>query len=102
MDTSKYGKDIVTELKSHIEEASWTNDETVQAAGTGHGGRVLFLDNEVIPAAFYVETAWSYPLGFIKEPKSVAEPHKHDYDEVLAMFGTDLDNPYDLNGEVEL
>jgi hypothetical protein len=37
MDTSKY---IVTELKSNIDEASWTNDEAVQAAGKGPGGRV--------------------------------------------------------------
>ena len=57
MDTSKYGKYIVTELKSNIAEASWTNDEAVRAAGKGPGGRVLFLDNEVIPGAFYVETA---------------------------------------------
>jgi hypothetical protein len=101
MDKSKYGKYIVTELKSNIDEASWTNAGVVQAAGKGRGGRVLFLDSEVIPGAFYVETAWSVPRGPIKEPKSVAEPHKHDYDEVLAMFGTDLDNPYELNGEVE-
>jgi hypothetical protein len=101
MDTSKYGKYIVTGLKSNIAEASWTNPEVVQAAGEGHGGRVLFLDDEVIPGAFYVETAWSSPQGLIEEPISVAEPHKHDYDEVLAMFGTDLDKPYELNGEVE-
>ncbi len=100
-DASKYGKYIVTELKSNIAEASWTNAGVVQAAGKGHGGRVLFLDSEVIPGAFYVETAWSFPQGVIKEPKSVAEPHTHDFDEVLGMFGTDLDHPYELNGEVE-
>ena len=54
MDTSKYGKYIVTGLKSNIAEASWTNPEVVQAAEKGHGGRVLFLDEEVIPGAFYV------------------------------------------------
>ena len=100
-DTSKYGKYIVTELKSNVDEASWTNAGAVPAAGKRPGGRVLYLDNEVIPGAFYVETAWSPPRGIIKEPRSIAEPHKHDYDEVLAMFGTDLDNPYELNGEIE-
>ena len=29
-------------------------------------------------------------------------PHTHDYDEVIAFFGTDLNNPYDLGAEVEL
>lgn len=99
MAETQYGKYIITELKQSINEASWTNP--VQAAGKGHGGRLLFLDNEVVPGAFYVETAWSPPRGLVKEPKSVAEPHKHDYDEVLAMFGSDLDDPYELNGEVE-
>jgi hypothetical protein len=89
---SKYGSYIVTELKQNINEAPW--------AGPG-GGRILFLDSEVVPGAFYVETAWSFPRGIIKEPQSIAEPHKHDYDEVLAMFGTDLNKPYELNGAVE-
>ena len=61
----------------------------------------MFLDDEVIEGAFYVETAWSAPRGPEEEPRTVAEAHTHDYDEVLAMFGTDLSNPYDLNGEVE-
>jgi hypothetical protein len=100
-DTSKYGKYIVTELKSSIDEASWTNPEAVRTASKGPGGRVLFLDNDVVPGAFYVETVWSPPVGIIKEPRSVAEPHRHDYDEVLAMFGTDLNHPYELYGEVE-
>ena len=99
MAETKYGKYIVKQLKTNIREASWTNP--VQPAGKGHGGRLLFLDEEVIPGAFYVETAWSHPVGLITEPKSVAEAHAHDYDEVLGMFGTDLNDPYKLNGEVE-
>jgi hypothetical protein len=99
MAETKYGKYIVTELKPNIDEASWTNP--VQPAGKGRGGRVLFLDNEVVPGAFYVEVAYGGPLKIEGKPKSVAEPHKHDYDEVLAMFGTDLNDPYALNGEVE-
>jgi len=99
MAETQYGKYIVTELKQNITEASWTNP--VHAASKSQGGRLLFLDNEVVPGAFYVETAWSPPRGLIEEPRSVAERHKHDYDEVLAMFGTDLDAPYELNGEVE-
>lgn len=99
MADSAFGKYIITELKQNIEEASWTNP--LQAAGKGQGGRLLFLDNEVVPGAFYVETAWSAPRGLVQEPRTVAEAHKHDFDEVLAMFGTDLSDPYELNGEVE-
>lgn len=100
-ESSKYGKYIVTELKRSIAEAAWTNADVVQEADKGQGGRVLFLDNDVVPGAFYVETAWAFPRGEIKDPRSVAEPHSHDYDEVLCMFGTNPDNVYDLGGEVE-
>jgi hypothetical protein len=100
MDNTKYGKYIITQLKQ-VDEAPWTNPP--QAAGKGRGGRVLFLDSEIIPGAFYVEVALGGGISQKAEQntKSVAEPHKHDYDEVLAMFGTDLSDPYDLNGEVE-
>ncbi len=103
MDKTKYGKYIVTELKQNIDEPSWNNPIT--PAGKGRGGRVLFLDNEVVPGAFYVEVAFGGPPKnepkLVKETRSVAKPHKHDYDEVLAMFGTDVADPYELNGEVE-
>jgi len=99
MAETKYGKYIVTKLKQNIVDAPWTN--VVEPIPKEQGLRVLWLDNEVVPGAFYLETVWAFPRGLIKEPRSVAEPHKHDYDEVLAMFGTDFDDPYELNGEVE-
>lgn len=99
MAKSKYEKYIVTDLKKHINEASWT--PVMPVAGKGKGGRVLWMDSEVVPGAFYVECDWSFP----REPGAPfipgATPHKHDYDEVLAMFGTNFDDPHDLCGEVE-
>lgn len=99
MENSKYGKYIITELKENIAEAEWTNP--IQKAGRGKGGRVLLLDSEVIPGAFYVETAWTFPRKATDPPRRIAEAHKHDFDEVLSMFGSDTDNPNELNGEVE-
>lgn len=99
-DTTKYGKYIVTDLKQHIVEADWT-PKNIKGAGKGKGGRILFLDSEVVPGAFYVETVWLMP-----NPKGPSgpptEPHKHDWDEILGFFGTDMDDPYDLGGEIEL
>jgi hypothetical protein len=99
-DTSKYGKYIVTELKQNILEADWT-PKGIKGASKGKGGRVLFLDSEVVPGAFYVETVWLYP-----HPGASAgvptEPHKHDWDEILCFFGTDMDDPYNLHGEIEI
>lgn len=97
---TKYGKYIVTELKQNINEAPWT-PKNIKAVGKGTGGRLLWLDSEVVPGAFYVETGWDYPHS--GEPAGpTVEPHKHDFDEVFGFFGTNPDDPYDLCGEIEL
>lgn len=101
MTDSKYGKYIVTELKRNIVEAPWS--PPVSEAGKGRGGRVLFLDNEVVPGAFYLECVWILPAEKGKErPKVSTQPHTHDYDEVICFFGTNTEDPHDLGGEVEL
>jgi len=100
MAKSKYGKYIVTKLKENVVGAAWT-PPMIRAAAKGRGGRILFLDSEVVPGAFYVETVWVYlrpgePAG------PPTQPHKHDFDEVIGFFGTNPDDPYDLYGEIEL
>jgi hypothetical protein len=98
---SEYGKYIVTELKEKIAKTPWSPPVPVQRAGKGRGGRLLYLDSEVVPGSFYVEAAWSFPSKDGDPPKTVAKAHSHDYDEVLCMCGTDTADPYDLCGEVE-
>ena len=104
MPESKYGKYIVSTLKPPATEAPWA--PPLSQAGKGKGGRVLFLDNDVVPGAFYTECVWIMPRPAGTGPaegRSVGtESHAHDYDEVIAFFGTDLDDPYDLGAEVEL
>lgn len=96
--TDKY---IVTELKQNVVEAPWS--PPVRVAGNGQGGRVLFLDSEVAPGAFYVECVWITPRPAGDESKRVSvKPHKHDYDEVIAFIGTNPEDIHDLGGEVEL
>ena len=101
MPESKYSKNIVTDLKEVIAKSPWSPPVPVQRAGKGKGGRLLYMDNEVVPGSFYVETAWSLPMGKDAPPRTVAKAHSHPYDEVLGMFGTDTADPYALNGEVE-
>jgi hypothetical protein len=93
MAQSKYGKNIITELSkkfsSPYETTVRPEDQT----------EVLFLDSDVIKDAFMVETVWFWPER-MKNPEPDITPHVHDYDEVLAMYGTNLDDPSDLGGEV--
>ncbi len=97
---TKYGKHIITEMKQNIAEASWTMP--VSVAGKGEPGRVLWLDSEVFPGAFYIETVWQYPPTNGEEPRVTTEQHTHDFDEAICFFGTNPEDPYDLCGEIEL
>lgn len=106
MAESKYGKYIISELKHPAEEAPW--NPPVTDARSGKGGRVMFLDSNNVPGAFYMECVWIMPRPQLTEAEVEAAkkrgpgPHTHDYDEVIAFFGTDIKDPYDLGAEVEL
>ncbi|MDD5339105.1 MAG: hypothetical protein PHG35_06845 [Dehalococcoidales bacterium] len=106
MAETKYGKYIISDLQHPKEEAPW--NPPVTDARTGNGGRTLYLDNDVIPGAFYMETVWVMPRPrlsperYEEVKKRSPGPHAHDYDEIIAFFGSDPKNPYDLGAEVEL
>ncbi|MGD0659960.1 MAG: hypothetical protein ABSD38_18020 [Syntrophorhabdales bacterium] len=99
MPEKKYAKYIVTDLKKNITEAPWSPPLSV--AGEGKGGRLLFLDDEVVPGAFYVETVWVTPRKPEESVGRMTKSHTHDYDEVLGFFGTNPDDIHDLQAEAE-
>ena len=61
--------------------------------------KVLWMDGENTPGAFNVNVTWLWkatPAEFNHD-----DAHKHDYDEVIGFFGSDINDPYDLNSEIE-
>ena len=93
MSETKYGKYIITEYKPK-ELAPWDPKFTVEELIP-----ILYLDNSVAKGAFYVESAWHLP-AFAKETHG--EAHQHDYDEVLAFFGSNPKDPHNLNAEADV
>jgi hypothetical protein len=69
---------------------------------------VLWVDDEVIPGAYYGESTWiwppSYPHQISREelakrtsnPRPMF-PHVHDFPELLSWWGTDPDHPEDTS-----
>jgi mannose-6-phosphate isomerase-like protein (cupin superfamily) len=91
MTETRYGKYIVTQSKpagAKLEEPKDTPDVMTP---------LVYLDNTIIAGAMYVECSW-----FWKPTNYSPPPHTHDFDEVLAFFGSNLENPQELCGEVEL
>jgi hypothetical protein len=93
-------KYFVTDLKDVVGDAPWTPKFTDKEAR-----RLITLDSEVRPGAFYMETAWFFPGDWPEktknDPSHTIGAHKHDYDETVAWVGTDPKDINNLNGEIE-
>ena len=59
--------------------------------------RVAWIDGEVCPGAFQMNTAWYYA---VPEKDPVFEEHAHDSDELIGFIGSDPEDPYNLNAEI--
>ena len=95
---TKYGRLIITESKKPEQKLAWASTYK-----PGDKTPLLFLDNDVIKGAFLVEAVWFWPAMMENQsPARKTQPHTHDYDEVLALIGTNPDDPHDLCGEVEM
>ena len=95
MFTQKLGKYIVTNPKQNLVVPEWGGNLSAERST-----RVMYLDSEVIPGAFYVECVWFWPTE--QKDTSSPDPHTHEWDEVIAFFGTDRNNLHDLGAEIEL
>lgn len=60
--------------------------------------RVLWMDSNVCPGAFQMNTAWYFAVP-PRDP--IFTEHRHEYDELVAFFGSNPDDPHDLGGVIE-
>ena len=98
MAARKYEKYFITKVKPNLGATAWHG--LVPEAGKGKGGRLIYLDDEVLPGAFWAEGVWIVPDDTRKKDEFIAA-HTHDHDEILSYFGTNLDDPHDLGAEIE-
>jgi hypothetical protein len=92
---SKYGRNIITKPNPYgpqkiIEFNPKPLPSDVMTCVVG-------LNNEVVKGGFYIGCSWLW-----KGSDSGSQVHIHDFDEVLGFFGTNIEDPHDLCGEVEL
>ena len=60
--------------------------------------RILWIDNNVCEGAFQMNTAW-YFAAAPRDP--IFEAHEHGYSELIGFYGSNPEDPYDLNGVIE-
>ena len=102
MAESKYSKYIISERRFDSRDAALppgVDPESV--SNTASHRKILSLDDMVLKGSSYAETVWMWPGGSDVYPETAeSKSHAHDHDETLG-FGTDFENPYELNGEIE-
>lgn len=92
-------KNIVTETKPLPKEIVESFIRRGPIRSTVRIERLLYLDKEMIDGAFYMEVTLCHE-GTSED--SIEDPHVHDADEILAFIGTDYNDPWNLNAEIEL
>ena len=89
----KYGGYIVQELK---EPAHFTDES--RARYERFAKRILYMDTNVVPGAFQMNTSWYHSDTPIDKTSAA---HMHDVPEIIGYYGSDPDDPYELYAEVE-
>jgi hypothetical protein len=89
----EFGKYIVQELR---EPDIITVD--VRALYKKFAKRILWMDGDIVPGAFQMNTAWWTKA----QPRDPLFPeHTHDYDELIGFFSSDPEEPYNLHAVIE-
>jgi hypothetical protein len=89
---SGYKNNLVQDLRMPPEKKAIEKDYNKYAR------RILWMDENVVPGAFHLNTAW-----YLKAAATLENvPHAHAEDEIIGFLGSNPDKPEDLNGEIEL
>ena len=90
----EYGKLIIQELQ----EPPNMMDPEFRVIYEKFAKRILWMDGNVCPGAFQMNTAW---YNAVPERDPIFTEHVHGYSELIGFYGSNPDAPYDLNGVIE-
>ena len=90
----EFGKLIVQELQ----EPPNMMDADFRKIYENFSKRILWMDGNVCPGAFQMNTAWYFA---VPERDPIFTEHEHGYDELIGFYGSNPDDPYELNGVIE-
>jgi hypothetical protein len=75
-----------------------TDSSPLHPRGGFPGIPLIWVDGRFMKGAFYFECIWQ--TGPIPENKAY-KPHSHDWDEYVGFFGSNVEDPFNLNAEIQ-
>jgi len=96
MAETKYGKYIITDDSGRPKHDA-REGEAFLAVLPDISVPMTYLDSTMIKGSFYAECLWYHKASEVQ-----VEAHTHNFDEVLAFFGSNPADFHDLCGEIEL
>jgi len=91
----EYGKYIVQTLQAP------PFNEGFKSFYKTYAERLLWMDANVVPGAFQMNTSWYLHASDVR-PLYGHDEHVHDFDEMIGFLGSDYNDPYDLGGIIEI
>jgi hypothetical protein len=96
MDTDgEYGKYITQTLQAPAMNEEFNTKYKLWAE------RLLWMDSDVVPGAFQMNTSW-YNAAPDMRPLFRHEEHVHDFDEMIGFLGSDYTDPNNLGAVIEI
>ena len=92
--SGKYAKNYVQDLQT---PPGMMNPEFAELYNK-FAKRILWMDGNVVPGAFQMNTAWYHS---VPERDPIFPEHEHPYPEILGFFSSSLDDPNNLNATIE-
>lgn len=89
-----YKKYLVQELKCPV-----TGSRDFVKMYEKFAKRILWIDGNIVPGSFQMNTAWYYR---VPERSPVFPAHVHEEDELIGFFGSNSEDPYSLNAQIEV
>ena len=101
INTDKY---VEIPAEATVPQGTYTNnwieryepvDGRLPEAPEGFLTRLLWIDAKKLTGAPYLEAVWFHTVN-----NTGPETHTHDFDEIIGLFGTDINHPEELNAEL--
>ncbi len=99
MSTMRFRNNIITDARPWPADVKKNGDADLENVKGIDYTHLMNADASRVPGFFHVDSWWFWKGG---SDIPVEVPHTHDFSEVIALVGSNEDDPHDLGGEITI